>query len=118
MTVKDTYPLPRMDECIDVIGESQYFARLEAYYGLWQMNIRKQDRDNTAFVCHAGTFQCMRMPFALMNALECFQRALNVLTRFKWKMCLVYLDEVIIFSNTVDDYISYIDEILTTLTDA
>ena len=82
MTVKDTYPLPRMDECIDTLGEAQYFTTLDAYSGYWQMKIRKQDRPKTAFVCHAGTFQFVRMPFGLTNAPACFQRAHDlILTR-------------------------------------
>ena len=119
MTVKDTYPLPRMDECIDTLGEAQYFTTLDAYSGYWQMKIRKEDRYKTAFVCHEGTFQCKRMPFGLTNAPACFQRALDlILTKFKWKTCLVYLDDVIIFSKDVDDHIKHVAEILTALTEA
>ena len=119
MTVKDTYPLPRMDECIDSLGDAQYFTTLDAYSGYWQMRIRKQDRPKTAFVCHAGTFQCTRMPFGLTNAPACFQRALDlVLTKYKWKTCLVYLDDVIIFSKNLDDHIAHVDEILDTLSAA
>jgi len=119
MTQKDTYPLPRMDECIDTLGEAEYFTTLDAYSGYWEMKIRPQDRHKTAFVCHAGTFQCTRMPFGLTNAPACFQRALDlILTKYKWKTCLVYLDDVIIFSNNVDDHIKHVDEILQTLADA
>lgn len=58
-------------------------------------------------------------PFGLTNAPACFQRALDIiLTKYKWKTCLVYLDDVIIFSKSVDDHIRHVDEILSTLADA
>ena len=83
------------------------------------MRVRKQDRYKTAFVCHAGTYQCTRMPFGLTNAPACFQRALDLtLTNFKWRTCLVYIDDVIIFSTNLDDHIKHVDEILTTLAEA
>ena len=119
MTVKDTYPLPRMDECIDSLGESEYFTTLDAFAGYWQINLRKRDRHKTAFVCHAGTYQYKRMPFGLTNAPACFQRALDmILTKYKWKTCLVYIDDVVIYSKNVDDHIKHVDEILRTLAHA
>ena len=113
MTLKDSYPLPRMDDCIDSLGNAKFFTTLDAYSGYWQMNIRKRDRHKTAFVTHSGAYQCIRMPFGLTNAPASFQRALDmILTKFKWKTCLVYLDDIIIFSNTVEEHIQHVDEIL------
>ena len=113
MTIKDSYPLPRMDECIDSLGEATIFTTLDAYSGYWQMPVRESDRHKTAFVCHAGTYQYTRMPFGLTNAPASFQRALDfILTKYKWKTCLVYLDDVIIYSKSVEDHIRHVDEIL------
>lgn len=50
MSVRDTYPLPRIDDCIDFFGESQYFTTVDSYLGYLQMNIRKQDRPKNVFV--------------------------------------------------------------------
>ena len=111
--IKDSYPLPRMDECIDSLGEATIFTTLDAYSGYWQMPVRESDRHKTAFVCHAGTYQYTRMPFGLTNAPASFQRALDfILTKYKWKTCLVYLDDVIIYSKSVEDHIRHVDEIL------
>lgn len=101
-TVKDSYPIPRMDDCLDSLGDATIFTGLDAYSGYWQMNVAKEDRPKTAFTCHAGTFQCVRMPFGLTNAPATFQRGLDmVLNKYKWKTCLVYLDDVIIYSKSV-----------------
>ena len=119
MTVRDSYPLPRMDECIDSLGDAQIFTTLDAYSGYWQMPIRPQDRPKTAFVCHAGTYQYKRMPFGLTNAPASFQRALDlILTRHKWKTCLIYLDDVVVYSNSIEEHITHVNEILTCLSEA
>ena len=119
MSTRDSYPIPRMDECINSLGDARIFSTLDAYSGYWQMNVAKEDRHKTAFVCHSGTFQCKRMPFGLTNAPATFQRALDlILTKYKWKTCLVYLDDVIIYSRTPVDHIKHVDEVLTCLSSA
>ena len=119
MTIKDSYPLPRMDECIDTLGDARIFTTLDAFNGYWQIDVPQEDRGKTAFVCHSGQFQYTRMPFGLTNAPATFQRGLDViLSRFKWKTCLVYIDDIIIFSKTVEEHIQHVDEILTALGNA
>ena len=84
MTIRDSYPLPRMDDCIDSLGSATIFTTLDAYSGYWQLAIKKEDRHKTAFVTHNGVYQCNRMPFGLTNAPASFQRALDmILTKFK-----------------------------------
>lgn len=83
------------------------------------MNTQKQDKPKMAFDCHSGVFQFIRMQFSLKNAPGCFKRALDiVLTRYFWKTCLVYLDDVVMFSNYVQDYIGHVNKIMTTLHEA
>ena len=55
MTVRDSYPLSRMNDCIDSLGQAQIFNTLAVYSGYWQLAIKKEDRPKTAFVCHSGT---------------------------------------------------------------
>lgn len=72
-----------------------------------------------AFLYHAGTFQSFSMPLGLTNAPVCFQRALDfIFIKYNCKIRPVYLDDVCTFSNTVDDHIKHIGEILTTLSHA
>ena len=105
-----------MDECIDSLGDAAVFTTLDAYSGYWQVAIKPEDRKKSAFVCHSGHFQYVRMPFGLTNAPATFQRALDmILSQFKWKTCLVYIDDVIIYSKTVEEHIHHVDEVLTAL---
>ncbi len=78
MTIKDSYPLPRIDDCIDSHGDAIIFSTLDANSGYWQMKIRKQDRHKTAFVTHNGVFQYVRMPFGLTNAPACLSTELSI----------------------------------------
>ena len=65
LTIRDSYPLPRMDECIDSLGEAKVLTTLDCNSGFWQIPIRESDRDKTSFVCHHGSFQWKRMSMGL-----------------------------------------------------
>ncbi|CAN8076686.1 unnamed protein product [Agarophyton chilense] len=118
-TVKDVYPIPRMDEYIDSLGTATVFKTLEANWGYWQVPVRKQDQDKTAFACHSGLYRFKRMPFGLTNAPATFQRSIDILLdRFKWRICLVYLDDIIVFSDNMDKHLTHVRDIMTTLRDA
>ena len=116
MSVRDSYPLPRMDECIDSLGEAKVFTTLDCNWGYWQVPIREKDRDKTTFASHSGLYRFLRMPFELMNAPATFQRALDiVLSPFKWRTCLIYLDDVIIYSKNFEDHFRHVESILDAL---
>eukprot|EP00170_Pyropia_yezoensis_P000290 contig_1820_g291 len=78
-TVKDSYPLPRMDDCLDSLGEAGIFSTLDCNAGYWQIPVAPEDREKTTFTSHCGTFQCKRMPFGLCNAPATFQRAMDII---------------------------------------
>ena len=115
-TVKDAYPIPRMDECIDSMGDANLFTTLDCNSGYWQIPVDPRDRDKTTFVCHAGSYRYRRMPFGLTNAPATFQRTLDLLlSAYKWKFCIVYLDDIFIFSWTFDVHLEKVDKVLVTL---
>ena len=116
VTVKDTYPLPRIDECLDSLGDTKVFYALDAISGYWQMPIPWSDRDKTAFSSHSGLYRFSRMPFGLTNSPATFQRAMDILlSPFRWKWRLLYLDDIIIFSKSWQEHIVHVDEILSVL---
>jgi len=113
VTKKDSYPLPRMDECIDSLGEATIFSTLDCNAGYWQVAIAPEDREKTAFVCHEGAYQYKRMPFGPTNAPATFQRALDIiLSGVKWQSCLIYIDDVIVYSKTGEEHIGHVDHVL------
>ena len=113
VTVRDSYPLPRMDECIDSFGDATVFTTLDCNSGYWQVEIAEEDRDKTKFASHSGLYRFLRMPFGLKNAPATFQRAVDIiLSRVKWETALVYLDDVIFYSRTVTEHMAHVREVL------
>jgi len=62
MTVKDAYPNPRMDECIDSLGDARVFSTLDCNTGCWQIPVAEEDKHLMAFTGHSGAWQCVRLP--------------------------------------------------------
>lgn len=112
-TIPDSYPLPRADDCLDSLGEAVIFTTLDCNSGYWQIPLAKEDMDKTTFISHMGTHRYVRMPFGLRNAPATFQRALDIiLSGVRWQTCLIYLDDVIVFSKSVEQHVRDVDEVL------
>jgi hypothetical protein len=99
-----------MDECIDSLGDAQIFTTLDCNIGYWQIPVAPEDVEKTTFTSHEGTFHFTRMPFGLRNAPATFQRTVDiVLSGVRWKTCLVYLDDIIVISNSSEEHASHLD---------
>jgi transposase InsO family protein len=110
LTYKDAYPLPKIDACLDVLGGARWFSSLDLRSGYWQVEILPDDRDKTAFVTRRGQFRFKVLPFGLCNAVGLFQRLQDrVLAGLNWFVCLVYLDDIAIFSKTFDEHVVRLD---------
>ena len=102
-TVPDAYPLPRIEDCLDSLGAAEIFMTIDCNAGYWQVPVAPEDRNETTFTSYLGTFRYTRMPFGLRNAPTTFQCALDIiLSGVRWQSCLIYLDDVILFSRTTD----------------
>ena len=100
-TIKDAYPLPRIDDTLDMLAGKQWFSTLDLASGYWQVSLSKAARAKTAFATHSGLFQFRVMPFGLCNAPATFERLMDrVLQGLRWSRCLVYLDNIISFGGT------------------
>ena len=116
LTKRESYPLPRKDEFIDSLGNATLFTTLDCNSGYWQIEIDEADRDKTTFTSHSGPYRFVRMPFGLKNAPATFQRAVDIiLSRVKWQHALVYLDDAIVYSRTVEAHFEPVREVLTLL---
>ena len=119
VTKKDAQPLSRIDETLDVLGSARWFSCLDLTSGYWQVEVAPEDREKMAFVTPYGLFQFRVMPFGLTNAPATFQRLMErVLAGLHWTTCLIYLDDILIFSATVQQHFTRLREIFDRLKQA
>ena len=115
VTIKDAYPIPRIDESLSKLGEAKFFTTLDLGSAFWQVPLRKKDREKTGFACELGLYQWKRMPFGLCNAMATFQRrmaqALTRKTKKYGNLMMCYVDDVIIVTPTLEDHIDRLDEV-------
>ena len=112
LTVKDAYPLPQIEECLDVVGGATMFSTLDLQSGYWQIAVDSTAREKTAFITKWGLYEYTRMPFGLCNAPSTFQRAMELVLRgLQWETLLIYLDDVIVVGNGVDQSLERLEQV-------
>ena len=116
VTVKDAYPIPRIDESLSKLGDAKFFTTLDLGSAFWQVPLRKQDRNKTGFACELRLFQWKRMPFGLCNATATFQllmaHALRGLTKKYGNLVMCYVDDVVIATPTLEDHIERLGHLI------
>ena len=118
-TKKDAHPLPRIDDTLDTLGEAQWFTILDLTSGYWQVEVAPADREKTAFATPDGLYQFRVMPFGLCNTPGTFQRLMErVLQGLHCSTCLVYLDDIVIYSRTIEEHLTRLAEVFTRLREA
>ncbi|KMQ86489.1 krab-a domain-containing protein [Lasius niger] len=112
ITVKDSYPLPRIDDILDQLSGNSWFSTLDLKSGYWQVKVRPSDKEKTAFSIGKGLWQFTVMPFGLCNAPATFERLMEkVLHGIISKKCLVYLDDIIIFGKDFIEMFKNLEEV-------
>ena len=119
ITRKDAYPLPRIDETIDMLSGSRFFSTFDLASGYWQVPMDPDHKEKTAFATPSGLYQFEVMPFGLCNAPSTFERLMDrVLQGLQWQMCLVYLDDIIVYSRSFQEHMERLELILTRIREA
>ena len=119
MTARDAYPIPRIDDTLDALQEAKYISTLDLRSGYWQVEMNKESREKTAFISHKGLYEFNVMPYGLMNAPATFQRLMDiVLAGLKWQCCLVYIDDVVIYSPTFEQHLVDLEKVFQALREA
>lgn len=112
MTISDCYPIPNIEEILDQLGHSIYFSTLDLASGFHQIRVKQEDIPKTAFSTHDGHYEYLKMPFGLKNAPSTFQRIMNqTLYGLIGKICFVYLDDIIIFSDSLENHLLRLEKV-------
>ena len=113
-TRKDAFPLPQIQDAIYTLSGSKYYTTVDLLSGFWQMPMEESSKQYTALtVGMLGFLQCEHMPFGLCNAPATFQQLMtNCLGELNYSTCLVYLDDVVIYSNTQEGHLKCLQAVL------
>ena len=113
----DSYPIPRVDDCIDRIENVNYVTKFDLLKGYWQVPLTARAKEVSAFVMPDGLYQYKVMPFGMKNAPATFQRLINgVLSGLDG--CEAYIDDVVVYSNTWEQHLLQIRSLMYRLTEA
>ena len=113
VTIPDEFPIPRQSEILSSLSGAQVLSSLDALSGFTQLELDDKDVEKTAFRTHRGLFQFKRMPFGLRNGPSIFQRVMQgILAPYLWIFCLVYIDDIVVFSKSYEEHIHHLDKVL------
>jgi hypothetical protein len=113
LTVRDRFPLPRVDDLFDKLHGKTCFSKLDLQAGYYQIRIRPEDVPKTAFVTTEGQYEFKVLPMGLSNAPATFQREMNSMFRDMInKSLLIYLDDILVMSDTADQHLQHLEAVL------
>ena len=106
VTTKDSFPIPNITEILDSLNNACYFSSLDLRSGYFQIAVDEKSKQYTAFTCKGGLFQFKKLPFGLQNNPALFSRIMQyVLAGLNWKICINYIDDIIVFSKTLNEHL-------------
>ncbi|GBC38977.2 retroviral-like aspartic protease 1 [Rhizophagus irregularis DAOM 181602=DAOM 197198] len=113
MTITDAYPLPRIDDLLEKFRVAKWFTTIDLASGYWQIEMKEEDKEKTAFICNQGLYEFNVMPFGLKNAPAIFQRTMNkIFKEYLDKFMNVYIDDIIIYSKNWNEHLQHIKIVL------
>ena len=119
VTKFDCFPLPRLDEALDAFAGANVFSSLDFAMAYHQVPVKPANVEKTAFITHVGFYEMMKMPFGLCHAPSTYQRLMmSVLQGLIGRICLAYLNDVIVFSKRRDEQVNDLPAVLDRICDA
>ena len=113
ISVKDAYPLPRIDECLDTMTGSAWFSTIDLRSGYFQVELVVEDAHKTAFITRRGLFEFQVMSQGMCNSAATSQRLMNLLLAgLNYESCLVYIDNIVVYSNTLEVHLERLKVVL------
>ena len=119
ITITDSYPLPSSKMMLSCLNGSKWFTLLDCARGFNQIAMHPDSIRKTAFVTHDGLFECPFMPMGIKNGPATYQRVIDcVLGGLKWQCCIVFMDDILIFSDTLENHMKDVVRVLDRISDS
>jgi hypothetical protein len=113
ITIKNKYPLPRIDDLFDQLQGTQIFSKIDLRTGYHQLRIRREDISKTAFCIRYGHYEYVVMPFGLANVPTTFMDLMNrVFHDFLDQFVIVFIDDILIYSKSLDEHKDHLRRVL------
>ncbi len=113
----DSYPIPRIEDCIDRVGQSKFVTKLDLLKGYWQVPLTEKAKEISAFVTPNGFYQFKVMPFGLKNAPATFQRLVNSVIA-DIDGCEAYIDDLVLYADTWEKHMEQLHKLFEKLSNA
>jgi hypothetical protein len=118
ITIKNKYPLPRIDELLHMLLAAKYYSKIDLRAGYWQGRIADQDVHKTAFRTRYGHYEFLVMPFGLTNAPATFMHLMQqTLRKYLDEFVIVFIDDILVYSKTLEDHYKHLRLVLPVLRD-
>ena len=105
VTIKNRYPLPRIDDLFDQLRGARVFSKIDLRSGYYQLKIRSDDVPKTAFRTRYGHYEFFAMPFGLTNAPAAFIGLMNkVFQQYLDRFVIVFIDDILVYSKSKEEY--------------
>ena len=116
LTIKNRYPLPRIDDLFDQLKGAKWFSKIDLRSGYHQLKIKSEDIPKTAFRTRYGHYEFLVMPFGLTNAPAAFMDLMNrVFKKYLDKCIIVFIDDILVYSKTEEEHAEHLRIALETL---
>ena len=113
VTVKDTYPLPFLSECLDSLDGNSWYSKLDANSAYWQVPVAENSQEKTAFRTKFGLYEFKKLPFGLTNSPATFGRVMALVLRgLTWEAALAFLDDILVIGRTIEEHLKNLDLVL------
>ena len=111
-TINDAFPMPRAEDLLLQMSNSSFISKIDCVSGFWQIPLREEDIEKTAFVTHRGLYEWLVMPFDLKTVSNTFQRVMNDVLRPHSAYAHAYIDDTAVYSTSWKEHLHHLDKIL------
>ena len=118
ISINDAFPLPLIQDLIDSFTGCTYFSVLDLTQAYWQVKVKNEDVQKTAFITSSGLYEFKRMPFGLSSAPATLQRYLQkVFEKHLFKSLVIYLDDILVFSKSFEEHLNHLEQVFEILSE-